>query len=58
MLKHADGSPKGVDEYRLAALFNAVITAAKRPTVKEMIALKINTLNYVFNWQNSFPQNM
>ena len=58
VLRHTDGSPKGVDEYRLAALFHAVAIAAKRPTEKEMVALKVGTLQFQFDWRKSFQINM
>lgn len=58
VLKHADGSPKGVDEYRLSDIFAAVAAAAKRPTEKEMLSLKISALQYRFDWRKSFQINM
>ena len=58
VLKHADGTPKGVDEYRLAELFEAVSAAAKRPTEREMLKIKQSILQYSFDWRKSFQQNM
>jgi hypothetical protein len=58
VLKHNDGSPKGVNKYRLTALFQAVAAAAKRPTEKEMVNLKVSTLQFKFDWQKLFQLNM
>lgn len=58
VLKHADGTPKGVDEYRLAEIFAAVSAAAKRPTEKDMLHIKMAVLQYIFDWRKSFQQNM
>lgn len=58
VLKHADGTPKGVDEYFLAELFTAVSAAAKRPTEKDMLGIKLATLQYTFDWRKTFQQNM
>jgi hypothetical protein len=49
VLKHANGTPKGVSEYHLSELFEAVAATAKRPTEKEMLGLKITALNYKFD---------
>ena len=35
VLKHADGNPKGVDEYRLSELFTAVLAAARHKAVHQ-----------------------
>jgi hypothetical protein len=58
VLKHADSTPKGVDEYRLSDSFAAVAAAAKRPTEKEMLGIKMAALRYTFDWRKSFQQNM
>ena len=58
VLKHAEGTPKGVDEYRLADLFDAVSAAAKQPTEKDMLKIKQAVLTYAFDWGKSFQQNM
>ena len=58
VLKHADGTPRGVDEYRLADLFDAVSTAVKRPTEKDTLKIKQAILLYAFDWRKLFQQNM
>jgi len=58
VLHHTDGSPKDVDKYRLAALFQAVADATKRPTKKEMVVLKVGALQFKLDWRKSFQINM
>lgn len=58
VLKHADCTLKGVDEYSPSELFAAIAAAAKRPTKKEMLGIKMAALQYSFSWQKSFLQNM
>ena len=53
-----DGTPKGVDEYCLVELFDAVLAATKRSTEREMLKIKQAVLQYSFDWRKSFQQNM
>ena len=58
MLKHANSTPKGVDEYCLSKLFTAVSAAASRPTEEEMLGIKMAALCYTFDRHKSFQQHM
>ena len=57
VLCHADGTPKGVDEYCLHKLFNAVAAAGKCPMEKELLTLKVNTFYYKFDWCKTISVN-
>jgi hypothetical protein len=52
-MKHSEGRPKTVDNWRLADIFKAIEAAAKHPTAGEVLVLKTKTHRTVFNFRGS-----